>query len=175
MIRLRRYSRHPSGDDLTPDDLVVLYGLLLSEGLVEVFFHDGAARSLGDFLHFAASPGAWFYAAEEDGEFLGLGAVNGFSSAGNTAFVHLVSFGAGRGEKFQEAGRIWFRLLRERGGLRTLVAVLPACYRGARRFAADAGFMETLRLPGALALRRRGKTRIEDAVVGILDLDQGGN
>jgi hypothetical protein len=174
MIRLRRYSRNPSGDDLTPDDLIVLYGLLVRENLVEIFFHDGAVKSLGDFLAFATSPATWLYAGEEDGEFLGLGALNGFSSSGNTAFAHLVSCAGGRGERFLEAGRIWFRLLREAGGLRTVIAVLPACYRGARRFAGASGFVETMRLPGALAIRRAGKTRITDAVVGILDLAAGG-
>jgi hypothetical protein len=170
VIRLRRYSRHPCGDDLRPEDLVILYGLLAGEGLVEVFFHDGAARSLGDFLALASSPAVWLYAAEEEGEFLGLGFVNDFSSSGNTAFAHLAAFAGGRGERFLEAGRLWFRLLREKGGLETILAVLPACYRGARKFAAASGFEERMRLPGALELRRGGKRKRTDAVVCVKDL-----
>ena len=165
MITLHRYSPTPGPGDLTPTDLAVLWGLLLDEELVEIFFDDGAVRRLPDFLAYAADPGNWFYAACRDGEFIGFGVVNNFTNAGNTAFAHLCSFACGRDGSFAEAGRLWFRLLRDSGGIDTLIAVLPGCYRGARRFTEAAGFQFRMTLPGAVRLVRSKGDRVTDACV----------
>ena len=227
-ITLHRYSPALSADphDLGWNELAMLWGLLKAENLVEVFFHDGHIRTLQDFTRFAANPGNWFYAAACDGVFIGIGVVNGFSSSGNTAYGHLVSFKEGRmprlqGEPndtprqegtsraaeraafrkepgtalpgderparasapqdagpsvipqdstgpsdclFAEAGRLWFELLRA-GGLETVLAVIPGCYRGVRRWSESFGFIERMRLPGALRLVRSSGVRVTDAVV----------
>ncbi len=194
-----------SGNGLNMADLAVLWGILRAENLVEVFFHDGCVRDLAGFLRFATDRGNWFYAARQHGVWLGLGVVNPFSSSGNTAYGHLVSFEAGRkspadggraaeegaGEShagdseyiagrgfrpslngpFAEAGKLWFELLRGKGGLETLIAVIPGCYRGVRQWAEAFGFMQQMRLPGALRLcRPGGKTRQADACVYQLTL-----
>lgn len=172
MITLHRYSPHPEPDDLTKEDLVLLWGLLLAEDLVEIFFHDGAVRTLSGFLAYAADPGNWFYAAERDGRFIGIGVVNNFTSNGTAAFAHLCSFACGRDGSFSQAGRIWFRLLRDSGGIDTLIAVLPGCYRGARRFTEAAGFQFRMTLPGAVRLARSKGDRVTDACVYQLNLHE---
>ena len=168
-VSIHRYARAQEPGDLTRDDLITIWGLLKAEGLVEIFFHDGGIATLNAFLRSAMAPELWFYAARRKGEFIGLGMINGFSSSGNTAYAHLVSFACGREGSFREAGRLWFDGL-ARAGIETLIAVLPACYRGARRFAQDFDFKEQLRLPGALHLARGGKGRTTDAVVLLKDL-----
>ncbi len=172
---------------LAPADLAVLWGLLRAEKLVEVFFHDGCVRDLAGFVRFATDPANWFYAAKGNGLFLGIGVVNNFSSGGTTAYAHLVSFKAGRERPqsagarardtlstcpFAEAGLLWFELLRRKGGLTTLIAVIPACYRGVRQWAESFGFIARMLLPGALMLHRPGgETRRSDACVYQLDLN----
>lgn len=168
-VSIHRYSRAQEPGDLTRDDLIIIWGLLKAERLLEVFFHDGGITTLNAFLKCATAPELWFYAARREGEFIGLGMINGFSSSGNTAYAHLVSFACGRDGSFREAGRLWFEGL-SKAGIETLIAVLPACYRGARRFAQDFEFNERLRLPGALHLARGDKGRITDAVVLLKDL-----
>ena len=165
MITLHRYSPTPAPGDLTRADLAVLWGLMLDEALVETFFHDGTVRGLAGFVEYATSPGNWFYAVRRGGEFLGFGGANNFTSNGNTAFAHLCSFACGRDGSFAEAARMWFRLLRDSGGIDTLIAVLPGCYRGARRFTEAAGFQFRMTLPGALRLVRSKGDRVTDACV----------
>lgn len=173
MITLHRYSAALEPGDLTNADLADLWGLLKDEGLAEIFFHDGAVRTLRRFLLFAQSPGQWFYAARKDGLYIGIGVVNGFSNSGNTAFAHLASFRCGRDGSFAEAGRLWFELLAGPGGIDTLLAVVPGCYRGVRAFAEAFGFRLVMTLPGALRLFRKGKDRVDDACVYQKILEKG--
>ncbi len=170
-VTLHRFSTHPTPGDLTWNDLGTLWGLLRAESLVDVFFHDGIIRDIKAFAACAADPAVWFYAAKRDGEFIGIGIINNFSSSGNTAYAHLASFSGGRDGSFAEAGRLWFRLLRDGGGIDTLIAVLPGCYRGARRWSESFGFVERMRLPGALRLIRDSGIRVTDAVVYQLNLN----
>lgn len=169
MISLHRYSAQQEPGDLTCADLCVLWGLLLDEGLVDTFFHNGTVRCLEDFLAWATAGGTWFYAARRGGEWIGCGVVNEFSSSGNTGQVHLCSFACGRDGSFREAGRQWFALLAAHG-LHTAVAVLPACYRGARAWAVSFDFVKALRLPGAIRLHRARGARVTDAVVYVKQL-----
>ena len=203
-VLAERYAADPTeapkkgrGQALSHSDLVVLWGLLRAENLVEVFFHDGSVRDLPGFVRYATDPANWFYAAQHNGLFIGMGVVNNFTSGGNTAHAHLVSFKAGRerphnpnhsaqaGDQaatdtpdacpFAQAGRIWFDLLHRKGGLHTLIAVIPACYRGVRAWAESFGFVPRMRLPGALMLTRaQGKTRRSDACVYQLQLGNKG-
>lgn len=174
IITLHRYSRSPLPGDLTDGDLAVLWGLLKAEGLIGTLFHDGNITTLHGFLAWAKDPGQWTYAAKKDGLWIGLGAVNGFCATGNTAFAHLASFEGGRDGSFAEAGRQWFGLLRK-GGLDTLVAILPACYRGARLWAGAFGFVQRMRLPGAMRILRPGGWRVTDMTVYQCDLDDNHN
>lgn len=169
MITLHRYCSRQEPGDLAREDLVVLWGLLRAENLVEVFFHDGFVRDLTAFMAWAQNPAQWLYAARRDGEWIGMGVVNSFSSSGNTAYVHLVSFACGRDGSCREAGWILFDLLAS-VGLSTLIAVLPACYRGAQAWAKSFGFVERMRLPGAFVLRRAHRARVTDAIVSIKTL-----
>ncbi len=173
-VTLHRYSQHPAPGDLTRNDLGILWGLMLAEDLVEIFFHDGFVRSFAAFEAFAGDPDTWFYAAKKDGVFIGIGVVNNITNSGNTACAHLASFICGRDGSFAEAGRIWFELLRTAGGLETLIAIIPHCYRGTRRWAEAFGFVEKMRLPGAMILyRANGKTRRADECVYLLNLNDG--
>lgn len=169
-VTLHRYSREQTPGDLTRDDLRVLWGLMLAEGLVETFFHDGSVRRLDDFIAWATASDTWLHAAKRGGEWIGFGAVNAFSSSGNTAHAHLCSFACGRDGSFREAGRQWFALL-SGTGLATVVAMLPACYRGARFWAESFEFVEKLRLPGAIRLHRAKGERVTDAVIYIKRLE----
>lgn len=169
-ITIHRFTERWTEGDLTAEDLAAIWRQLRAEKLVDVFFHDGAVRCYYDFLRYVRLTGCWFYAARRDGKYLGLGVVNEFSSSGNTAYVHFVTFKAGRDGSFAEAARLWFPALANVGGLDTLIAVLPGCYRAARAWARDSGFAETMRLPGALRLVRGAKARAADAVVSVKDL-----
>lgn len=66
---------------------------------------------------------------------------------------------------FADAGRQWFGLLRDSGGLNTVIAVFPACYRGLRQWVLNFGFEERMRLPGALRIVRAAGARVSDALV----------
>ena len=169
-ITIHRFTERWTEGDLTAEDLTDIWRQLRAEKLVDVFFHDGAVRCYYDFLRYVRLTGCWFYAARRDGKYLGLGVVNDFSSAGNTAYAHFVTFKAGRDGSFAEAARLWFPVLAKQGGLDTLIAVLPGPYRAARTWAKSLGFVETMRLPGALRLVREGKDRAADAVVSVKDL-----
>ncbi len=175
-VTLHRYAENPEPGDLTRADLAVLWGIMRAENLAEVFFHDGSVDSLPGFIRYATDPSAWFYGVRHRGAFIGFGVANNFFSGGNTAFVHLCSFAAGRkagdsaNSPFAEAGRQWFRLLHEAGGLDTVIAVFPACYRGVRAWTDIFGFTERARLPGALRVRRPSGDRISDALVRIKPL-----
>ncbi len=174
MITIHRFTERCTEGDLTAEDLVDIWAQLTAERLVEVFFHDGGVRCYYDFLRYVRLTQCWFYAVKRGGEYLGLGVVNDFSSAGNTAYAHFVTFKAGRDGAFTQAARLWFPAL-ARGGLDTLVAVLPGCYRAARAWVAALGFTETMRLPGALRLVRGSKTRTANAHVFVKDLRVGGS
>ncbi len=169
-ITIHRFTERWTEGDLTAEDLIAIWGRLVLENLVDVFFHDGGVRSYYDFLRYVRLSGCWFYAARRGGEYLGLGVLNEFSSSGNTAYAHFVTFKAGRDGSFTEAARIWFPVLAREGGLDTLVAVLPACYRAARDWAESLGFTRAVRLPGALRLVRGAKSRAADAFVLVKDL-----
>ena len=151
----------------------MLFGLMLDEGLVETFFHDGSVPAdpsgLPFFMNWAMDPCQWFYGVRREGEWIGFAAVNGFTSGGNTAMTHLLSFKTGRDGSFRQAGHIWFDLLRG-AGLVTALAVFPACYRGVRIWAESFGFEERMRLPQALRVHRNGKERMTDAIVSMKDL-----
>ena len=166
---MHRFSERWTEGDLTVADLADIWARLEAERLVEVFFHDGAVRNYDDFLRYARLAGCWFYAVRGGGEYLGLGVINNFSSSGAAAYAHFVTFRAGR-ELCKQAARMWFPALKGAGGLRTLIAVLPGCYRAAIVWVKDLGFVEKMRLPGALRLKRRQNTRDTDAVVLVKDL-----
>ena len=168
-ITIHRFSERFTEGDLTAGDLADIWARLEAEKLVDVFFHDGVVRTYYDFLRYARLTGCWFYAARAGGAYLGLGVVNDFSSSGSAAYCHFVTFKAGR-RCFHKAAQAWFPVLADKGGLRTLIAVLPGCYRAARAWAAELGFVEKMRLPGALRLKRRQNTRDTDAVVMVKDL-----
>ena len=167
-ITIHRFTERWTEGDLRADDLLDIWRQLQTERLVDVFFHDGVIRTHYDFLRYVRLTGCWFYAAKRNGDYLGLGVVNEFSSSGKAAYVHFVTFKAGRRD-FAEAARMWFPALAG-GGLNTLVAVLPGCYRAAIAWAKGLGFEECMRLPGALRLIRKRKARHSDAVVLIKDL-----
>ena len=169
-ITIHRFTETWTEGDLTAEDLAAIWRRLRAEELVDVFFHDGAVCCYYDFLRYVRLSGCWFYAARRDGKYLGLGVVHEFSSSGNTAYVHFVTFKSGRDGSFTEAARAWFPVLARDGGLDTLIAVLPGCYRAARAWAKDLGFAETMRLPGALRLVRGPKARAADAHVLVKNL-----
>ena len=169
-ITIHRFTETWTEGDLTAEDLAAIWRRLRAEELVDVFFHDGAVRCYYDFLRYVRLSGCWFYAARRDGKYLGLGVVNDFSSAGNTAYAHFVTFKAGRDGSFTEAARLWFPVLAKQGGLDTLIAVLPGPYRAARAWAEGLGFVETMRLPGALRIVRGPKSRAVDAHVLVKNL-----
>ncbi len=169
-ITIHRFNEHWTEGDLTAEDLLDIWAQLRAEELVDVFFHDGAVRCYYDFLRYVRLSGCWFYAARRGGEYLGLGVLNEFSSSGNTAYVHFVTFKAGRDGSFSKAARLWFPVLARAGGLDTLIAVLPACYRAARNWAESLGFTRAVRLPGALRLARGPRGRTADACVLVKDL-----
>lgn len=170
-VTLHRFARTPEPGDLTLGDLVVIWGILKAENLVGVFFHDGGITSLPEFIRHATDETLWFYGAKQGGAFIGFGVVNNFSSNGNTAFVHLCSFAGGRtagdsaSSPFAEAGRQWFRLLHDIGGIDTVIALFPARYRGLAHWVKIFGFVERMRLPGALRLVRPTGVRVSDAIV----------
>ena len=169
-VTIHRFTERWTEGDLTVDDLMAIWNQLKAEGLVDVFLHDGVVRTHYDFLRYVRLTGCWFYAARRGGEYLGLGVVNEFSSSGNTAYVHFVTFKAGRDGSFAEAARLWFPALANVGGLDTLIAVLPGPYRAARTWAKSLGFVETMRLPGALRIVRGPKSRAVDAHVLVKNL-----
>ena len=169
-VTIHRFAERWTDDDLHVMDLYGIWEQLCRENLVDVFFHDGGVRSYYDFLRYVRFTGCWFYAARYDNRYLGLGVVNEFSSAGNTAYVHFVTFAAGRDGSFTEAARLWFPVLAKQGGLDTLIAVLPGPYRAARTWAEGLGFVETMRLPGALRIVRGPKSRAVDAHVLVKNL-----
>lgn len=171
-LSLHRYSPRPEPGDLDAADLLTLWGLLRSEKLVEVFFHDGSVRNYREFLAYVQQDGGWFYAARAGGVFIGFGLANGFSSAGNTAFAHFCTFKGGRGGAFTPAARLWLRTLAG-AGLDTLLAVLPHCYRAARAWAESLGFAPLTVLPQALRLVRGERERLENAWVYAKDLRPG--
>lgn len=156
--------------DLSMEDLGRIWAQLKAERLVEVFFRAGTVRSYYDFLRYVRLSDCWFYAVKRDSEYIALGAVNGFSDTGNTAYAHFVAFKAGRSKDFFLAADMWFYTLANAGGLDTLIAVLPACYRAAITWAAKLGFAERMRLPSALRVVRGEKDRAVDAVVMTKDL-----
>ena len=170
-VTLHRYAPIPEPGDLTLGDLALLWGVMRAENLVEAFFHDGVVSTLPEFIRYATDKNTWFFGAKMGGAFIGFGVVNGFSPSGNTAFVHLCSFEGGRkagdstNSPFAEAGRQWFRLLHEAGGLDTVIAVFPACYRSVRAWVEIFGFEKRMRLPGALRLVRQTGVRVSDALV----------
>ncbi len=167
-ISIHRFSLRQEPGDLTGEDMLVLWGLLKAERLVDVFFHDGAVRDYAEFIRYARCNG-WFYAVKRDGAFIGIGVVNDFTSSGNTAFAHFCTFKGGRDGSFAVAARLWFAGLAE-AGLDTLIAVLPHCYRASRKWAEDLGFKPVLVAPRALRLVRGGKYRTADACVYVKDL-----
>ena len=170
-ITIHRFTERYTEGDLNSEDLMRIWEQLVSERLVHVFFHDGVVRSYYDFLRYVRLTGCWFYAARgADGQYLGLGVLNDFSSSCNTAYVHFVTFRAGRDGSFTQAARLWFPVLARQGELDTLIAVLPACYRAARAWTEGLGFKQVLRLSGALSLLRGGKRKTTDACVLIRDL-----
>lgn len=176
-VTLHRFSRTPGPGDLEYEDLLILWGLMRAEGLVDIFFHDGSVNTADAFIRYAASPATWFYAAKRGGEFIGIGVVNNFSSSGNTAYAHLASFACGRDGSFAEAGWLWFDLLHEAGGLDTIIALAPRCYRGVLAWLEAFGFKRALTLPRAAKLvrpgSRHGDGRVADLVVAVKDLRSG--
>lgn len=176
-VTLHRFSHTPKPGDLDDEDLLILWGLMRAEGLADVFFHDGSVTTADAFVRYAANPATWFYAAKRGGEFIGIGVVNNFSSSGNTAYAHLASFACGRDGSFAEAGWLWFDLLHEAGGLDTLIALAPRCYRGVLAWLEDFGFKRALTLPRAAKLTRpglrHGHGRVADLVVAVKDLRPG--
>lgn len=177
-VTLHRFSHNPEPGDLDVGDLLVLWGLMRAEKLVEIFFHDGSIGCAEEFIRYAADPSVWFYAARRDGEFIGIGVVNNFSSSGNTAYAHIVAFSCGRDGSFAEAGRLWFELLHDGGGLDTLIALTPWCYRGVRQWLESFGFRCIARLPAAVRLIRPdasyGHGRVTDLAVTVKDLGESG-
>ena len=159
----------PAPGDLTTSDLAVLWGIMKAENLVAIFFHDGSVRSLPAFIAFAEH--SWLYGVRFGGAFIGFGVANMFSSSKRAAHVHLCSFRNGRlpgnsaHSPFAQAGRQWFDLL-QRGGLATCIALFPACYRTLVPWVTSFGFVERMRLPGALhVVRGNGSVRVSDALV----------
>ena len=166
--------KHTEGD-LTLADLGAIWALLKAENLVEVFFRAGTVCSYYDFLRYVRLSDCWFYAVRRGEKYLALGVVSEFSDTGNTAYAHFMAFKAGRNRDFFSAADMWFYTLATAGGLDTLIAVLPACYRAAIAWAGRMEFAERMRLPNALSVVRGEKSRAVDAVVMIKDLRQHKN
>lgn len=174
MISLHRFCSNPGPNDLSRADLADLYGLMLAEGLVELYFHDASVRCLEEFMAFASSPDVWFYAAQKQGRWVGFGVCREFSGSGRCAMIHGCAFKDGRGADIRLAAREWLKLVHARGGLESVVTVTPHCYRGARKLVRDIGFTEAARLPGAMLLYRKGdRTVLTDAVVSVLIFNGG--
>ena len=171
-ITLHRYSHEQLAGDLSIQDLKDLFGIMLDENLVEVFFHDGTVRTLDEFIGFATSDKAWFHAAFCEGEWIGFGVLNSLTSSGNTAMAHLCSFACGRKSgAFNRAAVQWLSMHYVQNGIDTMVAVVPHCYRGLRQWMVALGYVHKMRLPGAFTLHRSNGLREASADVYQLDLN----
>ena len=162
-VSVRRYSPFGEPGCIGLREMVEIWLLMRAEGLVEVYFHEGRVRSLEAWLENVTGPDSWFYAVMDGPAYVGFGVVNQFSDSGNTAFVHFCSFKYGRESGlFFEGCMRFHRMVEECGSIKTLLALLPGCYRAARAMVLRQGFVERVRLPGAMMLRRNGKTRQTD-------------
>ena len=155
-------------EDLKREDILVLYGLLLDEKLLQVFFHDCEHMSFSDFLAYARSPANWFYMAEKDGVIAGFGVINNFSSSGRAAFIHTCTFRSCRGDDAVRAMREFLGFIRANSEIESLAALLPAPYRAARKLVEACGFNEVARLPRAMRLYRGSTGRDVDGCLNIL-------
>lgn len=155
-------------EDLKREDILVLYGLLLDEKLLQVFFHDCEHMSFSDFLAYARSPANWFYMAEKDGVIAGFGVIDKFSSSGRAAFLHTCTFKECRGTDAVAAMQAFLLFIKSNSEIKSLAALIPATYHAARRLVKDCNFIEVARLPKAMRLHRGGKTRLVDGCLNIL-------
>ena len=170
MISLHRYSWRQEPGDLSSEDLLVLWGLMRAECLVEIFFHDGSVRNAEAFLEYARDGRQWFYGAKRAGEWFGFIVTNGFSNSGKTAFSHFLVFENGRRGDSPFIARQHYKALMKDAELLTLVGAIPAKYRWAVKFAKHMGYVEKMRIPEAFLLKREDGDVLSDAVVTQLDL-----
>lgn len=154
--------------DLSREDLLVTYGLLRDERLLQVFFHDCENMSFFDFWAYAQSHERWFYSASEGGVVLGFGVIDKFSSSGRAAFIHTCTFKGCRGPDAVRAMREFLDFIRDNSELESLAALLPAPYRAARALVKSCGFDEVARLPHAMRVWRAGKAKNIDGCLNIL-------
>ena len=172
-ITIHRYSHEQAEGDLSLQDLKDIFGIMLDEGLVEVFFHDGAVHTLDDFIGFVTADTIWFHAAFHEGEWIGFGTLNNLTSSENTAIAHLCSFACGRKTgTFDRAAIKWFSMHHVQHGIDTMIAIAPHCYRGLRRWMEAMGYVHRMRLSNALTLHRANGNRTTDADVYQLDLSE---
>jgi hypothetical protein len=171
-VCLRRYGYAPGDGDLTEEDLLTLFGVMVAEKLVGVTFHDGSITNWDEFRDFATSTQTWFYAFEQDGIFIGFAYFTGFSSSGNTAFMHYCCFREGRAGGFSEGLKRIEDLMLAKSALVNVIGVTPKRYRAANKVSVGGGFKHAITLPGCYALKRGDKTIISDAVVRVKTLQR---
>ncbi len=158
-------SGHNTFDPEGPLSLGALYDAQVKQGLLEVFFYDGAPDR-EEFIRIFSGEERWTYAAfAVDGRPLVLAAVRGIT--GKSGMFDFCYFTAGLPCK-ERLARECLLMLRE-GGMRSLVGLTPAPYRHALRFASRVGFARAGVVPGACVFASRGG-RVADGVVTIMDL-----
>ena len=153
---------------MSPEEIVLVYGLMRDENLLQVFFHDCEHMSFSDFLAYAKGPATWFYVASEDGVLLGFGVIDKFSSSGRAAFIHTCTFRSCRGDDAVRAMREFLGFIRANSEIEILAALLPAPYRAARKLVEACGFNEVARLPRAMRIYRGRKSKDVDGCLNIL-------
>ena len=162
MIRFTR------ANDLSREDMLMIYGLLRDERLLQVFFHDCEGVSFFDFLAYAKNTDRWFYAAHDAGVLLGFGVIDKFSSSGRAAFIHTCTFKSCRGSDAVRAMREFLQFIRVNSEIESLAALLPAPYRAARALVKACGFIEVAKLPHAMRVWRGSKAKNIDGCLNIL-------
>lgn len=155
--------------DLSPEEMLLLYGLLKDENLLQIFFHDCEHMSFNDFLSYARSPDIWFYAVKNKGLMAGFIALNNFSSSGTSAFLHACSFNTCRGQLAVDGMKEFLLWLGKHSPLQSVVALIPKPYRAARKLVEACGFNEVASLPQAMRLHRDGKSKNVDGCLNILN------
>ena len=159
--------------DLSQDDLLTLYGLMLDEILLPVFFHDNKNHiTLQFFCDYVLKPEHWFYALKQQGCFAGFIVINNFSSSGKCAFFHGCSFKACRGVYVKKAICDFLEFFSKHSKLESLVALVPRPYRAVRDMAIACGFLQLARLPKAMRIYRHNKAKDVDGFLYNLNFNK---
>ena len=148
--------------DLNSQDMLLLYGLLKSENLLQVFFHDCEHISFNIFLAYAKNPEHWFYAVKRNGLMAGFMTLNNFSSSGTCAFLHACSFSNCRNQAAVAGMQKFLLWLARHSPLQSVVTLIPKPYRAARKLVEVCGFAHLTNLPNAMRIYRKNKSKNVD-------------